>query len=83
MYVGQLVHDVDPNSLVYFMYLDYNQPIRLREMRNLISTALAGSIVGCRPLVLGPIGTLVASSVNGNCPLLYMSKIVRSFVVGA
>ena len=46
-------------------------------MRDLffIVTSLAGSIVGCWPLVPGSIGTLVASGLNGHC-LISFSAVV-------
>ena len=51
--------------------------MRLRETQDLffIVTSLAGSIVGCKPLVPGSIGTLVASSLNGHCPISFSALV--------
>ena len=53
----------------------------LRETRDLsfIVTSLAGSIVGRWPLVPGSIGTLVASGLNGHCPISF-SAVVGNYV---
>ena len=57
-----------------YMYLDYgNFKLTNQVVRNtgsiFIVTSLEGSIVGRWPLVPGSIGTLVASSLNGHCPI--------------
>ena len=40
-----------------------------------IVTSLAGSIVGRWPLVPGSIGMLVASSLNGRCPISFSAVV--------